>query len=227
MYWPIGAPRIYAASKHELLPKHSTTSDDGLGEKPQTQEEASSAKNGTATQDQDGDSEIGSDDRPNGNSQHSSQSGADSQSRAKKVKSNGETKQGTADDAGGEIVGLKVTRSGHMFATITRSTLTVWQTKVDTYHIIHGTCSDSSLAYSSSCICAPLTKFTEDLWTKYRGATPSRLSHYCYPNLSGLPDHLLFSDRPQCPSVQNHLCRPFWWTRATQELQWTTASTRR
>jgi hypothetical protein len=34
------------------------------------------------------------------------------------------------DDVSGEIIGIKVTRSGHMFATITWSTLTIWQTKV-------------------------------------------------------------------------------------------------
>lgn len=33
------------------------------------------------------------------------------------------------EDITGEIVALKVTRSGHLFATITRSTLTIWQTK--------------------------------------------------------------------------------------------------
>ncbi|ORY11884.1 RIC1-domain-containing protein [Clohesyomyces aquaticus] len=33
------------------------------------------------------------------------------------------------DDISGDIIGIKVTRSGHMFATITRSTLTIWQTK--------------------------------------------------------------------------------------------------
>jgi hypothetical protein len=33
------------------------------------------------------------------------------------------------DDITGDIVAIKVTRSGHLFATITRSTLTIWQTK--------------------------------------------------------------------------------------------------
>jgi hypothetical protein len=33
------------------------------------------------------------------------------------------------DDVSGEILAIKVTRSGHMFATITTSTLTIWQTK--------------------------------------------------------------------------------------------------
>jgi hypothetical protein len=33
------------------------------------------------------------------------------------------------DDSHGEIIAVRVTRSGHMFATLTRSTLTIWQTK--------------------------------------------------------------------------------------------------
>jgi hypothetical protein len=33
------------------------------------------------------------------------------------------------DDIHGDIVAVRVTRSGHLFATLTRTTLTVWQTK--------------------------------------------------------------------------------------------------
>jgi hypothetical protein len=33
------------------------------------------------------------------------------------------------DDVAGEIISIKVTRGGHMFATVTRTTLTIWQTK--------------------------------------------------------------------------------------------------
>jgi hypothetical protein len=33
------------------------------------------------------------------------------------------------DDIHGEIIAIRVTRSGHMFATLTQSTLTIWQTK--------------------------------------------------------------------------------------------------
>ena len=36
---------------------------------------------------------------------------------------------GQEDDMAGEVLAMEVTRSGHMFATITRSTLTIWQTK--------------------------------------------------------------------------------------------------
>jgi hypothetical protein len=33
------------------------------------------------------------------------------------------------DDIHGDIIAVRVTRSGHMFATLTRTTLTIWQTK--------------------------------------------------------------------------------------------------
>jgi hypothetical protein len=40
-----------------------------------------------------------------------------------------EGNEASEDDISGEIIAIKVTRSGHMFATATRATLTIWQTK--------------------------------------------------------------------------------------------------
>lgn len=37
--------------------------------------------------------------------------------------------QPVEDDIHGEITAVRVTRSGHLFATLTRTTLTIWQTK--------------------------------------------------------------------------------------------------
>jgi hypothetical protein len=137
MYWPIGAPRIYAASKNELDPKHTTTSHDGLEaqghiQTPNTEPNA----NGTAIHDQDGDEddaeeEIHEDEKVNGSEQTMSETSSEGKLPASEaLKDNETSSQGIDDDPGGEIVGLKVTRSGHMFATITQATLTVWQTKV-------------------------------------------------------------------------------------------------
>jgi hypothetical protein len=137
MYWPIGAPRIYAASKHELHPKHTTiTSDDGLEAQGhvQTPNAETENTNGTATHDQGGDDddeESVEDEKFNGNAKAASATGSEGKlPAAEALKGDGTSPQSADDDPGGEIVGLKVTRSGHMFATITQGTLTVWQTKV-------------------------------------------------------------------------------------------------
>jgi len=44
------------------------------------------------------------------------------------------------DDTYGEILAVRVTRSGHIFATLTRSTLTIWQTKACPYAFLTSFC---------------------------------------------------------------------------------------
>ncbi|KAF2433891.1 RIC1-domain-containing protein [Tothia fuscella] len=129
MYWPIGAPRIYAASKHELSPKNASTSDDGLETNTAIEEpgeEEGISTNGTVTPVQDGGDDTKSEEGVNGHEQHVS---GRKNSHVLTPKSNGDAQHTYDDDPGGVIVGLQVSRSGHMFATITHSTLTVWQTK--------------------------------------------------------------------------------------------------
>jgi hypothetical protein len=139
MYWPIGAPRIYAASKNELdlNPAHTTISNDGLeAQDPIQTPVAKTEANGTATHDQGGDDDDEESlDNENINGDASSASATDSGGKLpvlEALKDSGASPQrnNNDDDPGGEIVGLKVTRSGHIFATITQATLTVWQTKV-------------------------------------------------------------------------------------------------
>ncbi|KAF1965522.1 RIC1-domain-containing protein [Bimuria novae-zelandiae CBS 107.79] len=105
-YWPISSPSVFAATK-ETRTQPKQTSHDGADD---------------AT-----DSSV-----------------ADSEARTENVASNsaearngveeksGETQshpQHAENDITGDIVAIKVTRSGNMFVTITRSTLTIWQTK--------------------------------------------------------------------------------------------------
>lgn len=52
-----------------------------------------------------------------------------SQSQAAVKEKEGASDQSIEDDIHGEIIAIRVTRSGHMFATLTRTTLTIWQTK--------------------------------------------------------------------------------------------------
>lgn len=64
---------------------------------------------------------------------HRSDDGVAEDARAKAngdASETSEDKHFAEDHVSGEICAVEVTRSGHMFATITRSTLTIWQTKV-------------------------------------------------------------------------------------------------
>lgn len=135
MYWPIGAPRIYAASKHELDTTDAVTSDDGLEQEYAIETEEEAGTNGTATRVRDGEEDTESEDGINGTAQARSASALGRrQSDVQALKSNGTAQQEHNEDPVGEIVGLQLSRSAHMFATITESTLTVWQTKVCPWH---------------------------------------------------------------------------------------------
>jgi hypothetical protein len=123
MYWPIGAPRVYAASKHEL---NTAISTDGADVEPGKQDAVAST-NGTATRGRDGEQERESDEEIDGKAQ--TEPDCD-ESDEQVLQNNGLLRRGSDSDPGGEIVGLKLSRNGHMFATITQSTLTIWQTKV-------------------------------------------------------------------------------------------------
>jgi hypothetical protein len=112
-YWPISSPSVFAATKETgTTPAH--TSDDG-------------AQPGTKRDDETESSVADSEDRTE--SETSAKLGV-----AEGEPDAGENKVGVEqlaeNDVSGEILAIEVTRSGHMFATITRSTLTIWQTKV-------------------------------------------------------------------------------------------------
>ncbi|KAK4543659.1 hypothetical protein LTR36_005304 [Oleoguttula mirabilis] len=110
MYWPIGVPKVYALSKHaSATPSYS---DDGLGQ-----------RDGAAS------------------SAPSSRGAGEPGYAGKEAAANGPTavtgiqaahiEPGHGDEhpPAGEIVAAKLSRGGSIFATITRSSLTVWQTK--------------------------------------------------------------------------------------------------
>jgi hypothetical protein len=177
MYWPIGAPRIYAASKTELDSKHITTSLDGLEAPAQVRTPTPTVPagtNGTATHDRDGGEDEGEsvedeeslEDEETGSTAESAPAAGSNKKLATPVtsESNGASPQAADDDPGGEIVGLKVTRSGHMFATITQATLTVWQTKVGGTALAIRHSINSVLAHSSRCFGSPLSKFPPNIW---------------------------------------------------------------
>jgi hypothetical protein len=114
-YWPISSPSVFAATK-ETRTKSTLTSDDGT----------KSGKN----QDDDAESSV-ADSEERTKSETSGEGHGVGRDSAPVEKPG--TEHVAEDDVSGEIRAIEVTRSGHMFATITRSTLTIWQTKVCLY----------------------------------------------------------------------------------------------
>jgi hypothetical protein len=127
-YWPISAPSVYAASKQKLPEACIATSDDGVRHPGQLQTHPSASYG--AAQDEDPESTESSVD-PATEDEDAEQ--RQRQTEEKRLTATGgipPEECSSEEDISGEIIGIRVTRSGHMFATITRSTLTIWQTKV-------------------------------------------------------------------------------------------------
>ena len=114
-YWPISSPSVFAATKNTNL-ERTPISHDGTGEAAQSERDGTSEADSTI-KDEDETSTEGSEElRKEGKEQEKLQADV--------------LEQLAEDDVHGEIVAIRVTRSGQLFATLTRTTLTVWQTKV-------------------------------------------------------------------------------------------------
>lgn len=114
MYWPIGAPKVYALSKHATASAKSIYSDEGA-ERPDDHA-AGRSQNGAA-------GHVACEE------QNAASNGA-GLAVTRQHNQNGEPGSGEEEQAGDdETLAATLSRGGSIFATITRSTLTVWQTK--------------------------------------------------------------------------------------------------
>lgn len=127
MYWPIGAPKIYAAHKHTARSKGEDFSHDGLDE----------SANGQA---------------------------------------------GAHDEQ--EIVDIRLARGGHLFATITRSSLSIWQTKASRLPlpVAHPMLTDVFVAYHTVGHRLSLRTISTYLWSQYIAAAPPGRSYHRHTN---------------------------------------------
>lgn len=164
MYWPIGAPRTYAATKLEHHDEQQTTSDDG-STTPTLQNRSleKEHKVESALDDEEGREEKA---QSNGCQQKRfarRQTEVDSGKEA--LESSGTYAIEVENNVGGQIVGMAVARSGHMFITITSSTLTVWQTKVSfvSKHVGKHTANTMSTANCRSCLSPTIATVLENL----------------------------------------------------------------
>jgi RAB6A-GEF complex partner protein 1 len=105
MYWPIGAPKVYALSNHPIPASGTQAIEDGTAH---GEHDGPGGVNG-----------LGSTTPPRLLAEGEDAGGAS-------VKQNGARREESQDN---EILAAKVSRGGSIFATITGSTLTVWQTK--------------------------------------------------------------------------------------------------
>jgi hypothetical protein len=119
MYWPVGAPKIYAASNHELArsAKHDDNPDDPA-DTPEPAVDGGGHDDGGAAE--------------NGGTGAKKSGARSKKSRRSDPASRSVDQLAPKRDehVGGEIIGVRLGRNGYLFATITRCTLTVWQTKV-------------------------------------------------------------------------------------------------
>ena len=116
-YWPISSPSVFAATKN-TTPERTSVSHDGTDGASQSRRDDTFAcdtesNNGTEdTESTEGDGGV---------------KGEEQEQKARRASS---LDQYAEDDVHGDIIAIRVTRSGQLFATLTRSTLTIWQTKV-------------------------------------------------------------------------------------------------
>jgi RAB6A-GEF complex partner protein 1 len=132
MYWPLGAPRVYASTKLRLPDDQLNRFDDdeaadssllslSVHTNGTSQTDCSSTNSSSLSVGSRGD-----DATPDGGV-----TAVDEGDALHNVRTNSTIGDVEPEgDIAGEILGLRVTRNGSMFATITRGTLTIWQTKV-------------------------------------------------------------------------------------------------
>ncbi len=106
MYWPLGAPKVYALTKHAVPRDKSSITHDGFEE-----------------------SEASTSSRTDRESQESHGSTAGSATESSSVNEQPKHYGQNIVARESEILDTKVSRGGAIFATITRSSLTVWQAK--------------------------------------------------------------------------------------------------
>ena len=130
MYWPIGTPRIYATSSSRAPAFKLFVTYDGLSSPPESGP-TSPDPEGTlsrATADQAGD-EHPLLPTPSTPAPPTVESVEQDDGSATQASGTGDAEADVVPSRD-PILGLRVSRSGHMFVVITATTITVWQTKV-------------------------------------------------------------------------------------------------
>ncbi|KAI9814375.1 MAG: hypothetical protein M1827_003230 [Pycnora praestabilis] len=133
MYWPIGAPRVYAAGRHNLSGQSISQSGDGVGLGLDSKINEKDDFSNDGQEQHSPEAEVGNSYESTGSKKAEGLEG----NSHEKLTTNGRNQhtsfpdenqaQNCGDD--GAIVALRVSRNGYMFATITTTTLIIWQTR--------------------------------------------------------------------------------------------------
>jgi hypothetical protein len=94
---------------------------------------------------------------------------------------------------GGEIVAGKLSRSGHLFVTITAATLSAWQTKVK--HCISKRIKANNSAYFASCNGGSIYFFPQIIWRQRKRPTSTRFGHRRSPDQSWISYNIFALNR--------------------------------
>jgi hypothetical protein len=211
-YWPISSPSVYAATKR-LDTGRARISHDGVEHEKGDEKHAGS----------------------NGISQAHTETETCTQGKSGVEEKDGAPlSQGNAlnelveDDIHGEIIAIRVTRSGHMFATLTRTTLTIWQTKARFFACSRSLVLIRYIAFCCTSFCAAFRAVCQNIRPQYRHSPSPRLPDFRRPNHTRLLDHLLARDGPfisRLPStVYEHTWRAFKKIQCDHRLQDTTTA---
>lgn len=150
-YWPISSPSVFAATKRTDLGRPHV-SNDGLERKQPG--------------DQHAEPDIVAESHPKEKKATDNTSGVEE-------KEDGELSRQAApsppveDDIHGTIVAIRVTRSGHLFATLTKTTLTVWQTKVPCARLFGRPSLIHPIAYRCFGFCVTLRTIRQNIRPQY------------------------------------------------------------
>ncbi|KAI9652920.1 MAG: hypothetical protein M1821_007767 [Bathelium mastoideum] len=137
MYWPLGTPSVYAASKQLRQKKavhisdatfpsdHDSPLDENASEKLEDRQQWADSADQAVTTDDESDHGEGSTARDRLLSQPTEKDQIPSRHPARHL-SRRDT-SGVDDD--GEIIAMRIARAGHLLVTITRTSLTIWQTR--------------------------------------------------------------------------------------------------
>ena len=138
MYWPLGSPNIHAASKLSQQ-KRAVTTDDGIpltgldspideATKERTTERSQSIDSSSPaiTTDEEDDNEKGATAQDRLLAYPVEKKGSKNSRHTERL-----SRRDTPDvDDNGEIIAMRVAPARHMFVTLTRTALLVWQTRV-------------------------------------------------------------------------------------------------
>ncbi|KAF2276048.1 RIC1-domain-containing protein [Westerdykella ornata] len=116
-YWPFASPSVFSATKSTFGDLIQVTHD---GAEPQSSE----APDGKTAEERTGKEDARKHEESVVGERKPEKRSAGQQSKPQRSPS-----YAAENDISGEIIAIRLTRSGHMFATVTRTTLTIWQTK--------------------------------------------------------------------------------------------------